>query len=62
MQEYFIEAYQSKGGSRTYKLTKNGRGMRASVNLYLDGELVKVYQDGVKNARKAGREHIRKEV
>ena len=34
--EYFIMAYINKNGVK-YKLTKNGKGMTDTVNLYLNG-------------------------
>ncbi len=52
--EYFIEAHVNPYGIR-YKLTRNGKGLRSTVNLYIKGQLQKVCKSE-KQARKLGQE------
>ena len=59
MKEYFMAAYRNKHGIR-YKLTRNGRAMTATINLYIEGKLHSV-QPSARAAQKIARSITREE-
>ena len=58
-EEYFMGAWVSEDGARAYKLTRNWRSTKSTINLYLDGSSVPQVYVLERDARRAGLKHIK---